>query len=275
MIHHLLQLRKIRKSTALLYLIFSVFISRLPAQDTGGSVFGQKDNTVAGLIGIMYDLKQNQKRQPTGVDPVQYPSIIEEFLKKNWDESVLNRYFRAARPLYTTQIFIPLMSADDAPKAFDVDKVMKPSVWVVHYKGQVSPPEDGNYRFIAYADDVIAVGINGKTVCVGPHRASPLRVWTSPEKKKAGKAGNGELTYGEWITLKKDEPIDLDVMVGERPGGQFCAFLLYEKQGTDYPREGEVIRYPIFQLAPFDTPVRPISQAALFSVADKVWKAHQ
>ena len=140
------------------------------------NVFGSKEAGTTGLIGIIYDLKQNQKREPSGVVPDVYGGIIHEFLAKDWDESVLNRYFRAAQPLYTTQIFIPMMSAGAAPKAFGMEKIIKPSAWVVHYKGQVSPPEDGTYRFMCYSDDMIAVGINGRTVCQGSRRDIPLEI---------------------------------------------------------------------------------------------------
>jgi hypothetical protein len=238
-------------------------------------LFGKKESGTAGLIGIIYDLKQDQKRQPTGVSPADYSGILTEFLEKNWDESVLNRYFRAARPLYTTQIFIPLMGAGEAPKAFEVQNIMKPAVWVVHYKGQVSPPDDGTYRFICYADDMIAVGVNGRTVANGSRPDTRAGSWKSAEKGKAGAAANGELAYGDWLELKKDEPIDLDVVVGERPGGQFCAFLLYEKKGETYPQEGKTFRYPIFQLAPFDTPAYPPEDAPAFFKTDRLWKAYQ
>jgi len=240
--------------------------------------FGDRDSDVAGLIGIIYDLKQNQKREKTHVQAKDYPNILREFLEKGWDESVLNRYFRSSRPLYSTQIFIPLMSANEAPKAFEVEKVMRPSAWVVHYKGQVSPPEDGYYRFLCYSDDFMAVRVNGKTVCMGgrPDMMRPLReIWESPEPKKAGKSGNGALVYGDWVELKKDEPADLDVIVGERPGGQFCAFLLYEKQGESFAgKNGEAI-FPLFQLSPHPTKQHNnASHAPPFAETGQTWKAH-
>ncbi len=48
---------------------------------------------------------------------------------------------------------------------------------------------------------------------------------------------------------------DLDVIIGERPGGQFNAFLMVEKQGETYPKDsrGRSI-FPIFQLAKYETP---------------------
>ncbi|HEY5791996.1 MAG TPA: hypothetical protein VIS74_01780 [Chthoniobacterales bacterium] len=241
----------------------------------GESVFGRRESSESALIGIIYDLKQTQQRHPSEINPNNYSQVVEEFLRKNWDESVLNRYFRSARPLYTTQIFVPLMTADNAPKAFDMQAVIKPAVWLVHYKGQVAPPADGVYRFAGYSDDLIAVAINDKTVCIGG-RMDLDKVWKSPERRAGPSGANGSLTYGDWIPLKKDQPVDLDVIIGERPGGQFCAFLLYEKQGASYPADasGKPL-LPIFQLAPHDTPAQPPKLAPPFSPATETWKSFQ
>jgi len=241
------------------------------AQAADSDYFGSREIGEAGLIGIIYDLKQNQKREPSGVGPNDYFGVIREFLDKGWEESVLNRYFRSARPLYTTQIFIPLMGANAAPNAFDMQNVIKPSVWVVHYKGQVSPPADGTYRFICYADDMIAVAVNGKTVCEG----SRDRGSRKKEYPKGSRAANGELALGDWVDLKKDETVDLDVIVGERPGGQFCAFLMYEKKGESYASKGGTTVYPIFQLAPHETPDYPADDAPPFLKGAPVWHGHQ
>jgi hypothetical protein len=216
------------------------------------TVFGRQENTGAALIGILYDFKQNQKLHSTGFRPDQFPGILGEFLDKGWSESVLNRYFRATRPLYATQIFIPQMGAEHAPKAFGLEQVIRPSGWIVCYKGQVAPPEDGTYRFLAYADDLIIVGVNQQIVCLAgrPDSARRFSMWKVPPQGPEIPAANGNLVYGDWLDLKKDEPIDLDVIVGERPGGKFSAFLLYEKQGAVYPVDGDGrMRYPIFQLS--------------------------
>lgn len=261
-------------SHGVLFVALLVFLLPISAQNTE-SLFGKKESSGGALIGIIYDLKQDQKRRPTGISQEEYIATVAKFLDKNWDESVLNRYFRAARPLYATQIFIPMMRALEAPKAFDVANVMKAAAWVVHYKGQVSPPEDGVYRFICYADDMMAVGINGRTVCNGSRRDTPYPGWKSPEKEIAGKAANGELIYGDWIRMGKSDPIDLDIIVGERPGGGFCAFLMYQKQGTDYPKEGNRILFPIFKLASQDMPVYPEKDAPPFLRDNQLWKGHQ
>jgi len=222
----------------------------------GGNVFGERVLKGAGLIGIIYDLKQDKKRDPsTGKD---YRDVINEFLENNWDESVLNRYFRAVQPLYATQIFIPIMQANAAPAAFGVEKIIKPSRWLIHYKGQVSPPEDGTYRLLCYADDVIFAAINGKVVCQGSRTDVWIdSVWPRQASTKGQAIGNGNLSMGDWVDMKKDEPVDLDVLIGERPGGSFCAFLLYEKKGEVYPEKDGKRIYPALQLAPGNTPGYP------------------
>ncbi len=232
-----------------------LLVPHLHAQQENSSLlFGTSEKDAAGLIAIIYDLKQTQSMQPSQITAETYPEVVKEFVKKGWDEVVLNRFFRVTRPLYSTQIFIPGMDAGGAPKAYGVDKVMRASCWVIHYKGQVSPPEDGTYRFVCYADDMIAVAVNNKTVANGSRQDMRMEnVWKSPEKQGA-KAFNGELTYGDWIPMKKDTPIDLDILVGERPGGEFAAFLLYQKQGGTYQNDpkGHPI-LPVFQLS--DQPI--------------------
>src|SRR5271167_3791405 len=137
------------------------------AADAQSSAFGKSTQSEAALIGVLYDLKQTQDHKPTNVDPETYSAVIDEFLSKGWDESVLNRYYRVSKPLYTTQIFIPNMNADKAPEAFGAERTVKPSRWVIHYKAQVSPPSGGTYRFWGIADDIMAAAVNGKTVLVG------------------------------------------------------------------------------------------------------------
>jgi len=245
--------------------VFVILGSVLPcAGDTESSVFGQSKQSEAAFMGMLYDLKQTQDHKPTTVDPETYTTVLDEFLSQGWDESVLNRYYRVSKPLYTTQIFIPNMNADKAPEAFGAEKTVKPSRWVIQYKGQVSPPEPGTYRFWGIADDIMAVAVNGKTVLVGCRRDMHMTRtnWHASERDGAH-AGDGNLIPGDWFTLKADEIIDLDIIIGERPGGIFNAFVMLEKQGATYEtdRRGHPI-LPIFQIAPYDTPKAPDAQFA-------------
>lgn len=241
------------------------------------SVFGTEDASEAALVGTLYDLKQTQQHQPTAMDLKTYGKVVEEFLVKNWDESVLNRYYRVTHPLYTTQIFIPVMPASGGPKAFRMERRIKPSLWVIHYKGQVSAPSDGAWRFWGYGGEVCCAAINGKTVLVGNHAdvKTPAIRWKSAEPP-GRPAGSGKLVAGDWIELKAGQIVDLDILIGERGGGTFDCFLLVEKRGEIYAAEGAPPVFPIFQLAPYDTPVpAKAKDAPPFARNGPVWKAFQ
>ncbi len=241
------------------------------AQETFGT---HESHGEAALIGIFYDLKQTQQRKPTGISLDDYDKIVSDFINKKWDEAVLGPYFRTVRSLYTTQIFIPLFSAGEAPKAFDVQGIVQPRMWLAHYKGQVSPPEDGTYRFVGYGDDICAVAVDEKTVLVAALFNVPG--WKAPDSPKISIDRGRHLTAGDWITLKKDQIIDLDVIIGERPGGTFGAFLLYEKQGVTYPQsDTHEPMLPVFQLARHEMPSYDAKLAPSFSVPAVPWTGHQ
>ena len=245
-----------------------------PAQDNS-TVFGTSKTSEAALIGIMYDLKQTQTHEPTSVDPERYTGVVDEFLASKWDERVLNRYYRVSKPIYTTQIFVPNMNADEAPKAFGAEKMVKPSRWIIHYKGQVSAPSPGTYRFWGSADDALAVAVNGITELSGCRPDMHLRKtgWKQTGPNGA-RAANGSLHPGDWFTVGANEIIDLDVIIGERPGGEFNAFLMIEKKGESYQSDGEGHSIlPIFQVAPYQTPGG--GGEPKFAVGYPVWKCCQ
>jgi hypothetical protein len=146
------------------------FAASLQSQPATRSEFGSTEASSAAMVGILYDLKQDQARKPMKMDVGPYGMLIDEFISKGWDESVLNRYFRAGRPLYTTQIFIPIINAGAAPQAFGVEEIVRPMFWVIHYKGQVSPPTSGQWRFWGYGEEVCSVAINGKNVLLSNWR---------------------------------------------------------------------------------------------------------
>jgi len=220
------------------------------------SVFGSRQARNGALIGILYDLKQSQQRKSVPMDLKSYGSVVDEFLSKDWDESVLNRYFRAVSPLYATQIFVPLISADSAPRAFGVDKIVKPSFWLIHYKGQIAAPSDGDWRFWGDGEEVCSVAVNGSTVLLANwHEITTPNVFWKSSEPPGMKVANSRMRAGDWMHLKAGQVMDLDVLIGERGGGVFCAFLLIEKRGGNYQQvEGSPV-LPVFQLAPFKTPV--------------------
>lgn len=220
------------------------------AEESGA--FGRSTRGTAALVGIFYDLKQNQRREPVPEGSKDYAKIVDEFLVSGFDETLFNRFFRAGLPLYTTQVATGRLNAEAAPKAFGVDGVVKPRAWVVHYKGQVAPPKDGTYRFVGAADDMLAVAINRRVVLVGNLPSTPFpRLGWKPSADQGPKvAANSGAKYGDWLELRADQPVDIDILIGERPGGIFEAVLLYQAKGETYPLDakGNII-LPLFQVA--------------------------
>ncbi|MDB6076571.1 MAG: hypothetical protein JWO82_318, partial [Akkermansiaceae bacterium] len=212
-----------------------------------GSAFGSPVKTTGSMIGIFYDLKQNQRRQPVRVD---YLTVMGQFLDSGWDENTLRGFFRGTRPIYATEVFIHTMQASAAPDAFQLAEVVKPSYWFVIYKAQVSPPSDGTYRFVGIADDVLAVGVNGKTVLVSNYESTPNRSeWRQPSQTDDFRVWAGPLRHGDWFEARRGQPIDLDILLGEYPGNIFGAWLLIERKGENYRHDqaGHSI-LPVFQV---------------------------
>jgi len=200
---------------------------------------GAGEASEAALIGIFYDMKQTQKHEPIEMDRKQFDSVIAKFIDGEWDEAVIKGFYRVPRPLYTTQLFIDTINSDDGPKAFGVEKTVQSRKWMVHYKGQVTPPEDGIYRFIGNADDFLGVAVNGKTVLFAIHSAPHVK-WFAKEQCDVR-----DFTAGDWFEARAGKPVDLDIMTGDSPGGQFRCLLGIEKKGVD--NHGRVVP---FQLSP-------------------------
>lgn len=232
-----------------------ILLASLVTGARAADYFGSSERQEAALIGILYDLKQDQERRPKNAG---FQELLGRFVREGWEESILNAYYRATRPLYTTQIFVPLIGADTAPRAFGVEDIIRPRQWVIHYKGQVRPPQAGTYRFVGLSDDLLAVAVNGKTVMIGEHGGSRLKNhgWRDAPRDQI-RTGSGLAVAGDWFTVQNGEVIDLDVVIGERPGGQFAAWLMIQQQGVTYGKDadGKDI-LPVFQLAPAEVPGR-------------------
>ena len=233
-------------------LLYTLLIPPTALLADGADALGSRERSPGTLIATFYDLTQTQNRKPTNLSSVPaYSEICSEFLKDDWNEAVMNRYFRVTQPLYATQIYFPLTPCEAVPKAFGIENIVKGYYWMVHYKGQVSPPETGRYRFAGYADNWMAVAINGQTVLIAARTSTPVTIpsfkWTA--ERKGYELLNGRFTYGDWIDLKKGVPVDLDVAFGETVGGVSGAVLVVQKEGETYEKTEEGFPIlPLFQL---------------------------
>jgi hypothetical protein len=248
----------------------------LKASPTTSGSFGSSEAGDSNLIGMLYDLKQDQRNKPLKSD---FRKVVAEFINSDWDESILNRFYRVTHPLYLNQLFISLDEASAAPKQFGVEKIVEPRQWVVHYKGQVKAPESGTFRFIGLADDILAVARNGQTVLFTNHPGVRVAVNWSPKEVSTipGMFGKN-LTLGDWWTIEKGEVMDVDILVGEFPGGFFGAWLFLEKQGEVHPPatsgRAATVALPVFQVVPY-TGAEITGKNPPFILNKRIWTALQ
>lgn len=273
----------------------------------GSNPFGMIDANANSLEGSFYDLKQTRDREPTGVGNDDVRAIIRDFVTGGWKDRSLAKYYKASRTLYQNRIHIPLMPAEQAPAAFDCEKEVQPSRWVVVYRGSVTPPKSGRYRFVGAGDDVLVVRFNGRHVfdhgftsgTTGIHISSNLPFFK-------GQTENDDLrklvrrdypmklpvTYHEYPTTRNwnqnigglavgvefeavaGRSYPIEILLSEIPGGLFCASLLIEEVGGEHPKDPSGA--PILPLFRLDSGLPEVSPGAdnapPFDPAGPVWK---
>jgi hypothetical protein len=252
-------------------------------------LFGFKEAPSTGtLVGRLYDLKQNRSRKPNPslakLGPAQLAiKEVTEFIKAGWTSSSLSEFYQAPTTLYATQIFVPVMAADEAPKAYGVEKEVQPRSWIAHYRGRVSPPANGVYRFVGAGDDLMAVRLDGRLVLdCGGSKGSTFKSDRTGAAKPSYNYGfdknnwlmstRGGFTVGNRMELRAGQFYDIDIVFSEGPGGQFCAMLLFEQDGVDYKKDakGNPI-LPIFRIAASKTAAAPSAPA--FDPEGPIWRA--
>lgn len=231
---------------------------------TGGSSsrFGSAMSISGSLKGRLYDFKQNRRGRPNddmdvmSSDP--YFEIVAGIQRRDFSEGSLSRYFKAPKELSLTHLAVPLGPADDAPKFFGAEKSMKPSGWLAHYHGTVVVPSGGRFRFAGIADDYMGLFIDGKTQLITTWpTVNPIVAgrWKPAEDTGRWKSPieQNPLVFGDWVTLETGQEIQIDLAIGERPGGKIGFLLLVEKEGEEYRRTAE------------GRPVLPLFSTSLFT----------
>lgn len=220
------------------------------------------------FIGQLYDLKQSDDGDLTEIGKLvekakpndhedsyvgeaigYYRDILRQFLS-SWNDRILKRYYMAPREKYAQSFMIPAINATEAPKAFGVDKNVKPSFLLALYKGEIAAPETGKYRFCGRGDDVLVVRVKKKVVLDAS--LHPQSGWESndPNNFVYDIYYDMGVVIGDWISLKKGDIIPMEVLIGEEPGGGFLCQLYIEQQGKDYPKsiEDNFVERPIFPI---------------------------
>ena len=247
--------------------------------------FGMLNPNANALVGTFYDFKQLSDRTPNEVTFEEQRVLVREFTAGGWKERDVAKYYHAKNKVYQTKVYIPLMSADAAPAAFNCEKEVQPSRWMVVYRGTVTPPETGRYRFVGGADDILVIRFANKTVFDhGWTNGMPTddRNYPMEEPKKFykysttpnyNKSVNG-LAIGATFTAKAGTPYPIEILISEVPGGFFCASMLIEENGKNYekdPLEDAPI-LPLFRLAGALPKVVSGEDAPPFDPGAPAWK---
>jgi hypothetical protein len=224
-----------------------------------GSLFGSRNLGGGALTGYLYDFKQNSDKEPIKFN---YNTISRSFTD-SWKDKDLKEYFRSDNPLEVTQIFMPNMPADLAPKAFEVEKDVQPKAWMIHYQGKISPPRSGTFRFCGGADDVLIVRVDGDIVFDGSWSEGYSNANMSEVRQKIGASfGHGPGMFaGKWMRMRAGDVYPIEIALGEVPGGYFMAFLMVQEKGVDYdqnPKGYPIL--PVLQLMPTEIPDYEVNQ---------------
>ncbi len=234
------------------------FGDALTGLDDRPTSIGDKINSGFGFEGTFYDFKRDRKGRAVIMDPHQFVAEVASFVRSGWKTSKWSRYYRSPNTLYAECFMVPPVRSSVAPAAFEEYDTVG-YCWLAHYKGQLVYHEDITFRFRGHGDDILAVRVNGEEVlvaCWPGSTWSPQEIitsaaggWQSPSpQSRTYTLGNNSAVVGDWITLKANQPLDMEVIIGEVPGGTFCSMLTVEVQGVDYERnrqQGPVL--PVFK----------------------------
>ena len=215
------------------------------------------------LLGTYYYFQQFRDGSSTSIKGnrnSRFTSLLQEFFREGWNPAVFSRYWRAPVKLYATQFFIPSTISSVAPDYFGDTRRVEAAHWLAHYKGKISHKEGGRFRFWGTADDYLYVRIKGKTVLDGSHpawRPENYAEWdryAPNEDQMYPIVNNSRFRWGvgSWFEIEPGETVEMEVLLGEHPGGTFRAMLAVQEEGVEYPDRdpypGPLL--PIFKTAP-------------------------
>ncbi len=230
----------------------------------GMTLFGKLGDE--GVPGVFYDLKQNPQREATAyageIGEGEYAGVINSAAAKKFTGKSLDEFFRSTQKMSFNYLLVPYMAAEEGPKAFKVDKEVRPRGWIVHYGAQIQPPAPGDYRFVGMFDDALIVYINGKPVLDG----SWYPIVGHGDKRRdedirqdfggpvVPGTGSRHCYAGKWVRMEGSTRID--IIVGERPGGRVGGLLMVQAKKARYAERSD------------GSPILPVFSTAKFSPFD-------
>jgi len=223
------------------------------------TLFGIEQSIGNDFVGTFYDFKRDRKGRDIPHSMDRYIGDARKFIESGWKTSKLSRYYKSPKKLYATCFMIPPVLSLLAPEAFGEPDTIG-YLWMAHYKGQLVHKDGITFRFWGMGDDVLVVDVDGKVVLSAcwptwwggvnlSHQITPHWQSSSPDSMRYY-MGHNKSRVGDWITLEPGVPLDMELIVGEIPGGGFVAMLAVEVEGVEYPKgpQGNPI-LPMFKTA--------------------------
>jgi hypothetical protein len=205
------------------------------------SIFGGKKSMSAGndFEGTFYSLAYERDGSRAKVDTGAFWEVIRRFVESGWNPYVFTPYFRGPQKLYTSQIFIPLVTSEFGPSYFGVPDGpdFDPWFWLVHYKGKIMRKEGGRFRFWGVGDNAFLVRVNGEFVFDGTWQLNDDGVsheYNAPDEHFMYPMAHGLAAVGKWFELEPGVPVEMEVLIGEETGVMTCAYLVVQEEGEEY-----------------------------------------
>jgi hypothetical protein len=218
------------------------------------TVFGGGQSIGNDFVGTFYDFKRGTSGRTISMDDSAFVAAVGKFVNNGWKSRDLSKYYKSPKQLYATTFMIPTVPSSVGPFSFG-ERDTVGWCWMVHYKGKLVHTEDIKFRFWGQGDDILLIRVDGKVVLNGSWpggrwdtQNSVCSMWKSTApSNRSNRLGNNMAEGGEWINLKAGEPLDMEVIFGEVPGGHFDALVCVQVEGVDYPinKWGGPI-YPMF-----------------------------
>jgi len=221
-----------------------------------GNFFGSFAGGSNNFEGTIYDLKIGPDHRPNGMNQATYTRVLTDFVANGWSEAALAPFYKASKKLFTPAIWIPTVPTPNTANAMNLEHELTPRFWVGWYKAKVLAPQSGKFHFVGFGDDILAVTVNGQMVLDGSLWPVTHAVQHMPWSYDAWSIicawrgqNYGKLRVGDSFEANTVEPITLDVILGDEPGGFYNAYLMIVDDSKTYQvGPAGVPLYPIFQL---------------------------
>ncbi len=202
-------------------------------------LMGTAMSSGSDFVGTYYDFNRRQDGSPYSMDTDSYASHMLQFFTSDWNTHLINKFYHSSQKRYASCFMVPSIPSDLGPEAFGEPQAAG-YCWGILYKGKLVHKTDIKFRFWGFGDDVLMVRVDGKMVLAASWPGSSVQEgcgWSSRAPESGlYMLGAQPAQVGDWITLEGGVPKEMEVFIGESPGGIFCAQLLVQVEGVDYEK---------------------------------------